>query len=196
MIHQKTEVRFINENIGLGVFATEDIPKGTIVWVQDPLDYALTPEELKKLPEPLLQVVMKYSFRNKEGQYVLCWDTTRFVNHSFKPNTMMTPYDFDVAIQDIPAGTEFRGDYGCLNIIEAFEPDAEEGSSRRVVQPDDLLHYHKEWDKILSAVFPLITAVEQPMRALINNEKWKKMCRIAEGQEKLASLLSCYYKQA
>jgi uncharacterized protein len=196
MIHPSTEVRFIDENIGLGVFATSFIPKGTIVWVQDPLDHVLSPDEIKKLPEPLMRIVMKYTFRNPQGQYVLCWDSTRFVNHSFAPNVMITPYDFDIAIQDIPVGSELRGDYGCLNIIESFEPDPEPGCARKVVQPDDLLHHHKAWDVILGKAFPALKTVDQPLRSLFNSDKWDRMCRIAQGEEKLDSVLKCYYSGA
>jgi hypothetical protein len=37
MIHPWTELRFINDSIGYGVFATQFIPKGTIVWALDDL---------------------------------------------------------------------------------------------------------------------------------------------------------------
>ena len=193
MIHPCTEVRYIDENIGMGVFATSPIPKGTIVWVQDPLDHVLSPKDIKNLPEALLKVVLKYTFRNPKGHYVLCWDTTRFVNHSFTPNVMITPYDFDIAIADIPAGTELRGDYGCLNIIEPFEPDAEAGSQRRVVTPDDLLHHYKEWDVILKKAFRQIPKVEQAMQDLLGDKKWAKVCKIAEGKAELDSVLKCYF---
>ena len=195
MIHPNTEVRYINENIGMGVFATAPIPKGTIVWVQDPLDHVLSPKAIKNLPETLRNIVLKYTFRNPKGHYVLCWDTTRFVNHSFSPNVMITPYDFDIAIADIPAGTELRGDYGCLNIIEPFEPDAELGSSRSIVTPDDLLHHYKEWDVVLKEAFSHIPKVEQTFQAMLGEKKWAKVCKIAEGKAKLDSVLKCYLKK-
>ncbi len=37
MIHSKTELKFINDLVGYGVFATETIPEGTIVYVKDSL---------------------------------------------------------------------------------------------------------------------------------------------------------------
>jgi len=54
------------------------------------------------------------------------------------------------------------------------------------------LHYHKDWDEILNESFPLITTVNQPMRNLLTDEMWDKICRITKGQEKLDSLSSCY----
>lgn len=35
MIHPDTELRFINPEIGYGVFATQFIPRGTITWVRE-----------------------------------------------------------------------------------------------------------------------------------------------------------------
>ena len=42
MIHPKTELQFINKEIGYGVVATEFIPAGTITWVLDKLDREFT----------------------------------------------------------------------------------------------------------------------------------------------------------
>ena len=38
MIHPKTTLRFINEEVGYGLYATEFIPKGTITYVKDSLE--------------------------------------------------------------------------------------------------------------------------------------------------------------
>ena len=38
MIHPDTELRYVNDAIGYGVFATRHIPCGTITWVRDHLD--------------------------------------------------------------------------------------------------------------------------------------------------------------
>jgi hypothetical protein len=46
MMHPNSEVRFVNEQVGLGVFATSFIPTGTIVYVDDPLDIVLFPDNL------------------------------------------------------------------------------------------------------------------------------------------------------
>jgi hypothetical protein len=50
MIHPDTELRYVNDIIGYGVFATRLIPRGTITWVQDEL-YQVFP--LQKLAQPL-----------------------------------------------------------------------------------------------------------------------------------------------
>ena len=38
MVHPDTELRFVSPAIGWGVFATRDIPTGTITWALDVLD--------------------------------------------------------------------------------------------------------------------------------------------------------------
>ena len=46
MIHPDTEVRRVDDVVGVGVFATALIPRGTLTWALDPLDQLLTPERL------------------------------------------------------------------------------------------------------------------------------------------------------
>ena len=38
MLHPDTELRVVSADIGFGVFATALIPKGTIVYIKDPLE--------------------------------------------------------------------------------------------------------------------------------------------------------------
>ena len=45
MIYPKTELRFISDEIGHGVVATEFIPAGTITWALDKLDREFTPTQ-------------------------------------------------------------------------------------------------------------------------------------------------------
>jgi hypothetical protein len=74
MMHPHTKLGFVNETIGYGVFATQFIPKGTIVWVLDDLDYKLDEAYVNSL-DPLRQKqVRKYTFRDSKGKYILCWD--------------------------------------------------------------------------------------------------------------------------
>lgn len=88
MLHPSTELRFVNDIIGHGVFATEMIPMGTITWVRDVMDREFMPDQLNALPLPLREKVLTYSYRNNKGNYLLCWDHTKFINHSFDANCM------------------------------------------------------------------------------------------------------------
>ena len=97
MIHPDTELKFANPLIGYGVFATRFIPRGTITWVRDRLDQALTPAAIAQLPTMYHDIVLKYSFIDGAGRFVLCWDHARFVNHSCNPTCRSAGYDFEVA---------------------------------------------------------------------------------------------------
>ncbi|REE24386.1 hypothetical protein DFQ09_104157 [Winogradskyella pacifica] len=192
MIHPKTELKFINKEIGYGVVATEFIPAGTITWVLDQLDRDFSPEAFNAM-DPIYKTILDtYSYRNNKGNFVLCWDNGRFVNHSFNSNCFTTAYDFEIAIRDIHPGEQLTDDYGYLNITEPFE-GVDEGTERRVVYPDDLLNFHKIWDQQILNVFGKIPFNEQPLRVLIKDDLWNKIERIASGKEEMDSILNNYY---
>lgn len=193
MIHPHTELRFINEAIGYGVVATQFIPKGTITWALDKLDRIFTPADVQKLDPLYQQMLDKYTYRNAEGNYVLCWDNARFVNHSFKSNCLTTAYEFEIAIRDIYPGEELTDDYGYLNIDEPFEVLPEEGVERNVVYPDDILRNYFRWDEQLADAFPYVMKVDQPLFNILAAELRDRARRIAEKEEKLHSILHCYY---
>ncbi len=192
MIHPATELRFINNEIGYGVVAIDFIPKGTITWVLDKLDREFTGLELMEFDEIYQQILSKYCFRNNAGKFVLCWDNGRFVNHSFRSNCLSTAYDFELAVRDIHPGEELTDDYGYLNITEPFK-GKDEGSRRKYVYPDDLLKYHKVWDKKLLAAFKHIPRVDQPLQELLPTDTWEACCRIAKGEENMASILGNHF---
>lgn len=193
MIHPKTELQFINKEVGYGVVATEFIPAGTITWVLDRLDREFTPTELESL-EPLYQTILDtYTFRDNKGRFILCWDNARYVNHSFNSNCLTTAYDFEVAIRDIHVGEQLTDDYGYLNIPQPFR-GIDEGTKRKVVYPDDLLKYYKVWDKKLEQVFPKIPKLDQPLKPLISDNQWNVVTSISEGKKMMDSIKNNYYK--
>ena len=192
MIHPNTEVKFINEIIGYGVVAKEFIPAGTITWVLDQFDQEFTQEEYNKLDSTHQNILETYSFRNRFGNYILCWDHGRFVNHSFKSNCLTTSYDFEIAIKDIQIGEQLTDDYGYLNIEKPFR-GINEGTKRKYVYPDDLLKYHKIWDKKIINVFEKIPTVNQHLDDLIPEYTKNIIKDICNGQKEMESILSNYY---
>ncbi len=192
MMHPNTALRFISDEIGHGVVATQDIPAGTITWAQDKLDREFTPEQVDAMGDNYKRLLDTYCFRNPTGKWVLCWDHARFVNHSFKSNCMSTAYNFEIAIRDIKAGEELTDDYGYLNICEPFQP-LDEGVERKVVHPDDLLNYHQQWDRALKNVWAHIPNVAQPLLEFIPPPTWAHVKRIAKGKDTMSSILNCYY---
>ena len=192
MIHPDTELQFINEEIGHGVVARKSIKKGTITWALDQLDREYTPEQIQAMDEIYRDILMTYTFRNRKGNHIFCWDHGRYMNHSFRPNCMATAYNFEIAIQDIRPGEQLTNDYGYLNIIEAFRPYPE-GTRRKVVCPDDLVRYSDVWDRKLLPAFMKIRKAEQPLARIIEPELWKRINRIIDGEEAIESIRSCYF---
>ena len=194
MIHPRTELKFINKEIGYGVVATEFIPAGTITWALDKLDREFSPWDIQQL-EPIYQDILDfYTYRNNKGNYVLCWDNGRYVNHSFNSNCLTTAYDFEIAIRDIQPGEQLTDDYGYLNIPSPFR-GVDEGTKRKIVYPDDLKKYYKVWDKKIESVFNKITSLDQPLKPVISNSTWKQIEKVISGKEELKSILENYYPQ-
>jgi hypothetical protein len=195
MLHPDTEVRWISKDIGCGIVATRDIPKGTITWAMDPLDRFFTAQQVAELPDRCRETLLKYSYRNRHGEYVFCWDNTRFMNHSFTPNCITTAYNFELAVRNIAEGEELTNDYGSLNILEPFQA-CDEGTERKVVYPDDLARHYKQWDEKLAGAFNQICLVEQPLRDMLSTELWERSCHIAEKRSTMDSILNCLHRPA
>ena len=193
MIHPDTELRFISPEIGYGVVATKFIPKGTITWIFDPLDQVFTEDEIRKLAPMFREKLHTYSYRGPDGDFILCWDNSRFVNHSFRSSCMSTAYNFELAIRDIHPVEELTDDYGYLNVTEPFECLPEPGTNRTMVMPDELLHFHEQWDAQLIDAFKDFNKVPQPFIDLIDPQYRKKVQDVAAGREKMDSILNCYY---
>ncbi len=192
MIHPNTELKYINCEQGNGIVATRLIPAGTITWVKDSLDREFTLEDIQNFEPALQNIIETYTFRNNKGNYVLCWDNGRFVNHSFKANCVATPYGFELAIRDIQPGEQITNDYGYLNIVAPFET-SDEGTLRKVVYPDDLLTYHKHWDKQIQSVFFQINKVEQALMPFLSEQTIQKIEQILNMETALDSILLNYY---
>jgi uncharacterized protein len=193
MMHPHTKLEWINDLKEYGVVATQLIPKGTITWVQDQLDIVFTQSEADKLNPIARAAFEKYSFRNREGEYILCWDLAKYVNHSFRSNCLSTAYNFEIAIRDIQAGEELTDDYGYLNISEEFVP-FDEGEKRKIVCPDDILKCYKEWDLTLEAIFPLTQKIEQPLYKLLSKSLDREITKVASGEKKMLSTRNLYFK--
>jgi hypothetical protein len=195
MIHPDTEVRFISKEKGYGVVATKLIPKGTITWVQDELDQVFSQEKVANLSPTIKRYLDIYSFTNKNGEMVLCWDNGKFVNHSFKPSCFSTPYDFEIAIRDIYPGEELTDDYGYLNVEKPFDV-IDEGTARKTVYPDDILTFHEEWDAVIRQNSPQVLKVEQSLLDLIPKNTWNEFVNAVHHPDQMKSILECHYQNS
>jgi uncharacterized protein len=118
MIHLQTERRWTGDDVGLGLFATEFMPRGTIVWVRDPHDIIISAAAVEAMALPLRKRVERFAFHTGSGRWVLCWDDARFMNHSCAPNVGVIGDSFEIALRDIAAGEELVVDYGIYELRE------------------------------------------------------------------------------
>jgi hypothetical protein len=195
MLHPHTELRFVSPEIGYGIYATQDIPKGTITWVKDQLDRVFTPDEVSKLSPPNYESLMKYTYRDKNGDYFFCWDLTRFINHNHDANSMLTSLGFEIALRDIKKGEEITNDYGTLNIIEPFQCANGPKDNRDYVRPDDLTRYYEEWDHLIESAIVFAQSVDQPLQRFMNEDQVQKLQDVVAKKMQLPSVKTNYFEQ-
>jgi uncharacterized protein len=186
MIHPDTELRPAGEAIGLGVFATRPIPRGTIVWVLDELDQRFQPERMRALPAVYTQLLDRYGYLNARGEWVLCWDLARWVNHACDANVLSSGWEVDIAIRDIAAGEEITNDYGCLNLDRSFRCHCGQPGCRRRIDPGDFERLADRWDASVRDAFPLVTQVHQPLWRFVSRPRL--VSAAARNPERLPSI--------
>lgn len=115
----RTEVKVATDpRMGLGLFATEFIPKGAIVWeFVEGVDIKVTIEKVEQMSEAQQEYFEKYAWV-EDGYYYSSCDLTNFVNHSYQPNLKIVG-DTMIALRDIQPEEELFEDYGTFD--DAFD---------------------------------------------------------------------------
>lgn len=170
MIHPDSELRFVNDAIGYGLFATKRIPTGTFTWVRDDLDQIVDPAIQRTLPPMLARLLHTYSYLEPRGR-VLCWDHGRFVNHSCEPNCRSTGFDLEIAVRDIAVGEQLTDDYGSLNVDYEFICRCGAPSCRRTIKATDAVRLADAWDREAAEAFLLAGTVPQPLWPLLKERE-------------------------
>ena len=172
MMHPDTELRFIDREVGHGVFATRFIPRGTITWALDEFDQVLAPARVAALTPAHRAQVEEYAYVDARGNHVLCWDLGRYVNHACAPTSRGVGPSFEVAVRDIRPGEQLTSDYAELNITAAFRCRCGAADCRGVVRADDLLRDGQEWDAAVAAVVPLLLLrAPQPLAPFVEGDE-------------------------
>jgi len=171
MIHPDTELRYVNDIIGYGVFATRSIPKGTITWVRDDLDRVFTQDQVARMSDVYKQILDKYGYLDRHGHTILCWDNARFMNHSCATSCLSPGYDFEVAVRDLMPGDELTDDYGTLNLESSFDCACTWPQCRGRIHPEDRVRMADHWDELLRGAFPAIRHVAQPLWSVVKQKE-------------------------
>ncbi len=99
---------------GVGIFAAEDVPAGTLIWRLDPsLDRLLSPEQIAALPAIHREFVERYGYPypHDPSLTIIELDNGRFMNHSTAPNTVFSDPDVGYTKVIIRAHQELVCDY-------------------------------------------------------------------------------------
>src|SRR3954465_7907735 len=103
---------------GTGVFLLEPVKAGQTIWRFDSrIDRIYSETEVASLPPRMQRFIETYStWHDGLKLWILCGDNGRHFNHSDSPNTISHAIGFgdDVAICDLPAGTELTSDYATI----------------------------------------------------------------------------------
>jgi len=188
MIHPHTVVRTVSPVIGVGVFATRAIPRGTVVVVRDGFDTCLTQEQYCLLPDTVRSAMETYMYHDKCGNLVLSWDHARYMNHSCRSNTMMTDYNLEIAVRDIAPGEELTTEYGLLNIQEPYEIHCGCENCREHLRLDDIEVHGDAWDSLIQESLRLIPGVEQPLLHLVDAANRDRVERLLRGETAYSSI--------
>jgi len=170
MIHPRTRLHYINDEIGYGVFATEFIPMGTITYVKDALEPEVTPEEFALHSPDMQEVIEKYSYMDERGVRIISWDFGKYVNHCCHCNTMSTGYGFEIAIRDIRPGEEITDEYGIFNIGSHLYLSCKFNDCRGCVRQEDFDALYQQWDDQIKPALYFLPQVQQPLIPFLHED--------------------------
>ncbi len=196
MIHPNTILRFINDDIGYGVFATTPIPKGTIVYVKDELDIEIPKRKFIELDKAHQQAVAKYSYIDQRGVRIVSWDHAKYVNHRCDCNTMTSGYGFELAIRDIAQDEEITDEYGLFNFTAPIQVNCGCANCRKTVLPTDIDNFFQTWDSLVLDALRHVPEVSQPLWDIMDSETRTDLTSFLSGQSAYRSVISVRYNHS
>ena len=119
MLHSAIVARSNAAIHGTGLFTTQRIFKGELVWELD--EPTFTMEEIKTWPEARRDAFKWYGFQCGVNRYSLPEGLSRETNHSCDPNTWWAGSQSIVARRNIQTGEEVTYDYATCDIDIKFK---------------------------------------------------------------------------
>jgi hypothetical protein len=195
MIHPKTELKLVNPTVGYGVFATDFIPKGTIVYVKDTLEIEISPADFLTHSLEMQEVIEKYSYKDEKGYRIISWDFAKYVNHCCNCNTISTGYGFEMAIRDIQKGEQITDEYGIFNLDYEMVLSCSFEHCRKVIRPKDFDNYYADWDAKIQSAMRYLFEVEQPLMNILNKEILGELAVLKENSNSYKSVYNLRFKK-
>jgi hypothetical protein len=186
MMHPKTEVRFVDPTIGYGVFAAEDIPRGTIIYVRDRLDAAYAARSANRIDAA--ESTGKTAYADETGVHIVSRDNARYVNHRCDCNVMATAYGFEIAVRDIWKGQEICEEYGLFDLGRDIPLSCGCTRCRKHLRPDDLERFHAVWDGLILDALTRVADVPQPLMAFMDARTKHRLRAYLCGEEPYLSV--------
>lgn len=194
MIHPNTEVKVVNEHIGLGVYATKLIPKGSITYILDEMEL-IYPKNHPLLKNPLyINHINKYSYIDNKGDRILSWDYAKYMNHDCEFNSISTGYGFEIAIRNILPGEQITDDYGTLNIEKQLDCGCSKPTCRKTIYPDDLVKYSNDWDILIKDALKSLKNVPQPLMEYMDTQLKEELDYYLQTGKEYNSIRNTYYE--
>lgn len=194
MLHPDTELKHTNSDIGLGVFASDFIPAGTVVYVKDWLEISISQDSPFLAQPEYREFIYKYSYTDFSGELILSWDNARFINHSCGCNSLSTGYGFEIAVKDIFPGEELTDDYGLF--IGNHKMNCECGSPgcRGLISLDTFDECVPEWDRIVKKALENIRNVNQPLLKFIDYGTYQQLSNYLNDGQDYCSVMAMKYR--
>jgi hypothetical protein len=152
-----------------GLFATQFIPKGTVVHFLCKRCGTWSFKELTRLSKPRILQILIHEYPTK-----YCDRRLGYINHSCNPKIMETEKGFDIVVRDIAKGEEATEDYRIFNEEKHFDGGCKCGEKNcmgkatfRSPAPKKL---QKFWDRKINAALKLIPYVKQPLKSRLLKE--------------------------
>ncbi len=185
MIHPDTELRFINDEVGYGVFAVRPIPRGTLIWTLCLFDRIFPPAEAAGLPPVYQEILRKYAYVDLHANFVLCWDAGRYVNHSCDPAMLGVDLGFEITVRDLQPGDEVTCEYGSLNLVSTLACRCQSPDCRGTISGDDAYLHWQEWDQKVARALQDAADLPQPLLAFARDPR--PFTAIVAGQKDVPS---------
>jgi hypothetical protein len=106
---------------GIGLFAAGYIPKGTLIWKENPsIDISFTSLDTLNLSPMVREQLDAFTYYDIDRDiYILCGDNARFWNHSDTPNcgedSDNPSHQYTYTLRNILAGEELTVDYNVFH---------------------------------------------------------------------------------
>lgn len=195
MIHPHTTIKNVNETVGYGVFATQDIPEGTIVYVKDSMELEISPLEFLTHQKEIQEVIEKYSYMDQRGYRIVSWDFAKYVNHCCNYNTISTGYGFEIAVRDIKAGEQITDEYGIFNLEYEIELECAHSNCRQKVKPKDFDTYYQQWDDVIKKSLIRLNEVEQPLLVFVDENSKNELNAFLSDPNQYQSVYRLRYQK-